>query len=415
MLLAIGLNHKSAPLSIREQVAFTAERLTPALYDLRTRSGISEAAILSTCNRTELYCGIDHGDNRRIVDWLSRYHSLSSADLNPYIYQHPDQYAVRHMFRVAAGLDSMVLGEPQILGQVKTAYQTASRSGMLGSLLERLFQQTFAVAKQVRTDTAIGAHPISVAFAAVNLSQQIFTRLEQQTALLIGAGSTMELVAHHLYQHGIGRMIVANRTLSHAHAVAAPFGGHAIALDDIPQHLAEAEIVISSTASPNVVLDFAAVKRSLMRRRRRPMFMVDIAVPRDIDPMVARLEDIYLYTIDDLQVIVQDNIRFRQTAAEQAEAIVARQTEQFMSWLRSHNSAGSIRALRQQAETTRDAVLKRARQQLDQGRNPEQVLEFLANTLTNKLLHRPSVGLREAAAAGDDAAVTALRRLYQLD
>jgi glutamyl-tRNA reductase len=415
LLLAVGLNHRTAPVIIRERIAFTPDRLPEALCDLREHGGAAEAAILSTCNRTELYCGVECGESAAVIDWLSRYHALPTAQLKPYLYEHPDQLAVRHMLRVASGLDSMVLGEPQILGQVKTAYQTANQAGTLGSRLERLFQHTFSVAKRVRTDTAIGESPVSVAFAAVSLSRQIFADLDQQTALLIGAGETIELVARHLHEQSIGRLIIANRTLLRARNLATQFGGYAITLDEIPAHLAEADMVISSTGSQGLILDYATVKRSIRKRRHRPVFMVDIAVPRDIDPAVAKLDDVYLYTVDDLQAIIQDNIRSRQAAAAQAEEIVADQTEHFMAWLRGQSSAASIRTLRQQAEASRDEVLTRALNQLQQGKDAEQVLHYLANTLTNKLLHTPCTSLREAAARGDDTLGELVRQLHRLD
>jgi glutamyl-tRNA reductase len=309
----------------------------------------------------------------------------------------------------------MVLGEPQILGQVKSAYQAASEAGTLGKNLDRLFQHTFSVAKQVRTDTRIGESPVSVAFAAVSLSKQIFADLSKQTALLIGAGETIELVARHLHDSNLGRLIVANRTFERARDLATVFGGFAISLSEIPNHLAEADIVISSTASNHIILDHELVRRSLKKRKHRPVFMVDIAVPRDLDPAIAKLDDVYLYTVDDLQGIIQENLRSRQAAAEQAEEIIDTQVNQFMAWLRSQDSAASMRALRQQAEIVRDDILERARRQLEQGKDADQVLSFLANTLTNKLLHAPSTGLREAAAQGNIELVEAIKYLYKLE
>ncbi len=414
-LLALGLNHRTAPIGVRERVAFTPERLYLALRDLHDRGGVREAAILSTCNRTELYCGLKEDDGRPVVEWLSDYHLLRARDLQPFLYQHADGGAVRHILRVASGLDSMVLGEPQILGQVKAAYQAANSAGTLGTRLERLFQHTFAVAKQVRTDTRIGASPVSVAFAAVGLTKQIFADLPERTALLIGAGATVELVARHLRENGIGRLIVANRTLERAHALVAPFDGYAIALEDIPAHLGEADIVVASTASPGLILEAGPVRNCLKQRRRRIMFMVDLAVPRDIDPAVADLEDVYLYTVDDLKEIIQENLRSRQAAAQQAEEIIDNQVEHFMRWLRAQDNATSFRALRQRGEAVRDEALARARRQLAQGKNPTEVLELLAHALTNKLLHPPCAGLRQAAARGDLEMMNLIRNLYRLD
>ncbi|MFO7639896.1 MAG: glutamyl-tRNA reductase [Candidatus Competibacteraceae bacterium] len=414
-LLALGLNHWTAPVGVRERVAFTPERLYPALRDLRDRGGVREAAILSTCNRTELYCGLREADSRQVAQWLGDYHLLRTADLQPYLYQHTDGRAVRHILRVASGLDSMVLGEPQILGQVKAAYQAANSAGTLGTRLERLFQHTFAVAKQVRTDTRIGASPVSVAFAAVGLAKQIFAELPKCAALLIGAGATVELVARHLCENGIGRLIVANRTLERAHALVAPFDGYAIALEDIPAHLGEADIVIASTASPGLILEAGLVRGCLKQRRRRLMLMVDLSVPRDIDPAVADLEDVYLYTVDDLKEIIQENLRSRQAAAQQAEEIIDSQVEHFMGWLRAQDNAASFRALRQRGERVRDEALARAQRQLAQGKDPIEVMNLLAHTLTNKLLHSPCAGLRQAAAQGDLEMMNLIKNLYRLD
>ena len=414
-LLALGLNHRTAPVDVRERVAFDSNRLDTALRDLLDHGGAREAAILSTCNRTELYCCLKGEDGQQVVEWLGDYHLIRTADLQPYLYQHVDQRAVRHILRVASGLDSMVLGEPQILGQVKAAYHAANSAGALGSRLERLFQHTFAVAKQVRTDTRIGASPVSVAFAAVSLAKQIFADLPKRTALLIGAGDTVELVTRHLHENGIGRLVVANRTLERAHALVTPFDGFAIALEEIPAHLAEADIVISATASPGLMLEAAMMRQCLKQRRHRPMFMVDLAVPRDIDPAAADLEDVYLYTVDDLKSIIQDNLRSRQTAAAQAEEIIDNQVEHFMAWLRAQDSAASIRALRQQAEAVRDETVARAQRQLAQGRDPLEVLNAMANTLTNKLIHTPCAGLREAAAQGDVDMLNLIKSLYRLN
>jgi glutamyl-tRNA reductase len=414
-LLALGLNHHTAPVGVRERVAFAPERVGAALQDLLDHGGVHEAAILSTCNRTELYCGLPDPDGRRVIAWLGDYHTLPTADLQPYLYQHTGQRAVRHILRVAAGLDSLVLGEPQILGQVKAAYRAATSAGTLGGLLDRLFQHTFAVAKQVRTDTRIGASPVSVAFAAVGLARQIFADLPKCTALLIGAGDTIELVARHLHETGVSRLIVANRTLERAHALVALFNGYAIALDDIPAHLGEADIVISSTASPGRILDAAHIRTCLKQRRRRPILMIDLAVPRDIDPAAAHLDDVYLYTVDDLKDIIEENLRSRRAAADQAEDIIDSQVEHFMAWLRTQDSATSIRALRQRAEAVRDEAVARARRQLAHGKDPTEVLDLLANVLTNKFIHPPCAGLREAAARGDADMLKLIKTLYRLD
>jgi glutamyl-tRNA reductase len=318
------------------------------------------------------------------------------------------------VLRVASGLDSLVLGEPQILGQIKDAYAVATKAGTMGGLLDRLFQHTFSVAKQVRTDTAIGASPVSVAFAAVSLAKQIFSNFEQHTALLIGAGETIELAARHLHQNGIGRMIIANRTVENAHALAQEFGAYAIALPEIPNHLAEADLVISSTASPLPILGKGSVESALKVRKHRPMLMVDIAVPRDIEPEVADLSDVYLYTVDDLQDIIQDGLRSRQEAALQAEEIIDTEVSHFMHWLRSLNAVATIRDLRESAQTQRDEELDRALRLIASGKDPQQILTELANRLTNKLIHVPSTQLKQAGYDDRLELIEAARTLFNL-
>jgi glutamyl-tRNA reductase len=413
-LIALGINHRTAPVELREQVAFTGERMVDALQQLSALPTVNEAAILSTCNRTELYCGLQDNEIDALTDWLARFHSLDPAVIRPHLYSFPDGAAVRHLLRVAGGLDSMILGEPQILGQMKAAYQTANHAGTLHAALERLFQHTFSVAKQIRTDTAIGESPVSVAFAAVSLARQIFSDFSRQTALLIGAGDTIELTARHLHEQRLGRMIIANRTPERAHQLAAQHNGYGIGLDEMPAHLAEADIVITATGSAEPVLDFAMVRNALSGRKHRPVFMVDLAVPRDIDPAVARLQDIYLYTVDDLQEVIQDNLKSRQQAAVQAEEIIDFQADRFMAWLRARDAVSCIRDYRQQAEQHRDAVLDKARQMLANNHSPEAALEFLATTLTNKLTHPPSVQIRSAAESGDEILLAAAVRLFDL-
>lgn len=413
-LLAFGINHQTAPVAIRERVAFTPESLLPALQDLIERTAVNEAAILSTCNRTEVYCGLDAGDTDVVLNWLEEFHRLERSELEPYVYRHPDQHAVRHMLRVASGLDSMVLGEPQILGQMKDAYQLASEAGTIGKMLSKLFQHTFSVAKQIRTDTAIGHSPVSVAFAAVALAKQIFGDLSNSTVLLIGAGETIELAARHLKDSGIGRIIIANRTVERAHALATELDGYAIALAEMPKHLAEADIVISSTASTLPILGKGSVESALKQRRHKPMFMVDIAVPRDIEPEVDELDDVYLYSVDDLQEIIEENIKSRQDAAHQAEEIIDTQVTHFMGWMRSLESISTIRAFREQAEHLRDETLLRALAQLERGENPEQVMRELARLLTNKLTHTPSVQIRQASYDGRLEMLDAVRELFDL-
>lgn len=413
-ILAFGINHKTAPVDIRERVAFTPTQIPEALRDLVSSPHIQEAAIISTCNRTELYCGLDYQDTALITRWLSDFHCLAVNDIEPYIYTYPDHDAVRHALRVASGLDSMVLGEPQILGQMKDAYIAANEAGTLGGLLDRLFQHSFSVAKQVRTDTAIGASPVSVAFAAVSLAKQIFSNFEEHTAMLIGAGETIELTARHLHESGIGRMIIANRTVERAHSVAGEFGAYAISLQEIPKHLAEADIVISSTASPLPILGKGSVESALKVRKHRPMLLVDIAVPRDIEPEVRKLSDVYLYTVDDMQEIIQEGLRSRQEAAAQAEDIIDIQVTHFMNWVQSLGAVSTIRAVREMAETNRDEELQVALLQIANGKDPEEVMRRFAHRLTNKLIHQPSAQLKQAGYEGRDDLFKAAVKLFNL-
>ena len=414
-LIALGLNHLTAPVSLREQVAFDADAAGPALLELTREPGVEEALILSTCNRTELYVGVSAGAEGIPRAWLSRHHRLTPGKLDEFLYQYDEQDAVRHMFRVATGLDSMVLGEPQILGQVKDAYQQAREAQALRAPMDRLLQQTFSVAKRVRTDTCIGAHTVSVAFTAVRLAEQVFADLKQACVLLIGAGDTIELAARHLADKQARRLIVANRTLETAQELAGRYGGYAIALADLPQHLAEADIVVSSTAARQPVLTRAMVEQAMATRRRKPMFMVDIAVPRDIEVGVGDLPDVYLYGIDDLRQVIDDNVRSREAAALEAGAIIDLQVERYMAWRHALTLKNPALDMRHHAEIYRDEVLEKARSMLNRGKSPDEALAFLANTLTNKLLHHPSARLRAAALSGDLDLLHAAGQLYGLD
>jgi glutamyl-tRNA reductase len=414
-LIALGINHRTAPVELREQVAIGGERITDALHDLAGLPAVNEAAILSTCNRTELYCGIELDELDALSQWLGKFHHLDPAQIRPYLYSYPGEDAVRHILRVAGGLDSMILGEPQILGQMKAAYQAAAEAGTLRASLSRLFQHTFSVAKQIRTDTAIGESPVSVAFAAVSLAKQIFGEFESHTALLIGAGETIELSARHLREQKLGRLVVANRTLERAHRLATTFNGYGIGLEEIPAHLAEADIVIAATGSSQPVVSRTMVKQALKGHKHRPVFMVDIGVPRDIDPAVAELEDIYLYSVDDLQEVIQENLMSREQAAHKAEEIIDVQVERFMAWLRAQGAVSTIRDYRRGAQQQRDQVLAKARQMLAAGRDPQQVVDFLAHTLTNKLTHQPSVQIRQAAENGNVELLQAALQLFNLN
>ncbi|WP_342245244.1 glutamyl-tRNA reductase [Pseudomonas sp. OTU5201] len=413
--IALGINHKTASVDVRERVAFTPEQLVEALQQLCRITPSREAAILSTCNRSELYLEQDHPSTDEVLAWLAGYHNLSLEELRACAYVHQDDAAVRHMMRVASGLDSMVLGEPQILGQMKSAYAVAREAGTVGPLLGRLFQATFSTAKTVRTDTAIGENPVSVAFAAVSLAKQIFSDLHRSQALLIGAGETITLVARHLHEQGVKRIVVANRTLERASILAEEFGAHAVLLADMPQELVNSDIVISSTASQLPILGKGAVERALKQRRHKPIFMVDIAVPRDIEPEVGELDDVYLYTVDDLHDVVAENLKSRQGAAQAAEELVGAGVEDFMQRLRELAAVDVLRAYRQQAERLRDEEVTKAQRMLQNGTSAEEVLALLARGLTNKLLHAPSVQLKKLSADGRFDALAVAQELFALD
>jgi glutamyl-tRNA reductase len=408
-LFTLGLSHTTAPLPVRERVVFHVEKLFDALNELRRERRVAEAAILSTCNRTELYLSAE--EPRAAAEWLAQYHRMQAEELRPYLYTLPQDQAVRHAFRVAAGLDSMVLGEPQILGQLKDAVRVAQSAGTLGTVLHKLFQKSFAVAKEVRTTTQVGACSVSMAAAAVKLAARIFPSLKDQKVLFIGAGEMIELCATHFAAQG-PRLTVANRTLERAHALAHRFGGQAIELRTLAEHLQEHDIVVSCTASSLPILGKGLVERALRARRHRPMFMVDLAVPRDIEAEVAELDDVFLYTLDDLQGIVQGNLDTRRAALEQAEAIIESQVGQFMHWMAARASVPLIRSLRDQGEAARRQELERAQRMLARGDDPRQVLEALSQGLTNKLLHGPTQALNEAADEERRALAALIERLY---
>ena len=410
-LFTLGINHKTAPVALRERLAFTPQSLPEALHSLIALEGIEEAAILSTCNRTELYCSSNQRPDRLLIDWFSQFHGVDHNDLNSHCYSHDHTGTVRHAMQVASGLDSMVLGEPQITGQMKDAYALASSNGTVGRLLGKLFQHAFAVAKQVRTDTAIGSSPVSVAFAAVTLARQIFGDLNELTALLIGAGETIELTSRHLQSSNIGSMIVANRSMERASKLADQFSGAAISLQHISEHLHKADVVISSTASPLPILGKGTVESALKKRKHEPIFMVDLAVPRDIETEVGKLDDVYLYTVDDLQAVIDEGLQSRQQAAEEAVDIIEDQVVHFLDWQRSLGAVDIITEIRQHTGTISDAALDKARKQLASGQDAEQVIEQLAHTLTNKFLHMPSITLREACQSEDMELVDAARKL----
>ena len=410
-LYALGLNHQTAPLAVRERVVFHVERLREALAEL-TRGLAREAAILSTCNRTELYVAGDEPE--AAAQWLARYHRFEPDGLSPYLYTLPREQAVRHAFRVASGLDSMVLGEPQILGQMKEAARAAESAGTLGTLLHKLFQRSFAVAKEVRSTTTLGAASVSMAAAAVRLAARIFPSLKAQNVLFIGAGEMIELCATHFAAQGPAGITVANRTLERAEKLAHRFNGRPIELRSLADHLHEYDIVVSSTASSLPILGKGLVERALRARRRRPMFMVDLAVPRDIEPEVAELDDVFLYTVDDLGHMVSTNLDARRSAVAQAEAIIDSQVGQFMHWMRTRENVPLIRALRARADDARREELERALRLLARGEPPDEVLEALSHGLVNKLMHAPTQALHDTAGDERRALAELLARLYRV-
>ena len=405
----LGINHKTAPVALREKVAFAEDRLVAALTTLREEMGVAEALILSTCNRTEVYwSGTASGSD--LSQWLERHHR-NNLDLAASLYIHQESRAIEHAFSVASGLDSMVLGEVQILGQLKDAYRIAQESGSTGPILNKLFQAAFSAAKRVRTETRIGANAVSLASATVSLARRVYEDLSAHNALLVGAGDMNALTARHFMSAGIKRMVIANRTLSRAQTLAAELNAHAVPLSDLDQELAVADIVISCTASLEPLISKRAVEAAIRARRRRPIFMVDMAVPRDIDPAVAELEDVYLFSIDDLQQLVDENIQQRELAAGGARLLITEEVARFLAESRAQDAGPAIRALRQQADGIRRQTVEQARRMLQAGKSTDEVIDYLANTLTNRLLHAPTQALRQAAELADLALAETVTRL----
>ena len=413
-ILTLGLNHRTAAVDLRERTAFSPEQLPDAVRSLTASSDVAEATILSTCNRTEIYCRQEYPASAPVLDWLRDYGDLPSDVLNSSTYALPGEQAVQHAFRVASGLDSMVLGEPQILGQMKSAFSVAHQAGTTGKILNRLFQHTFSVAKQIRTDTAIGASAVSVAFAAVDLAKRIFSSLNEQTVLLIGAGETIELVARHLKQNEVRHIIVANRSIERAQALTEQLGSEAISLAEIPERLHQADIVVASTASTLPILGKGTVETALRQRRHRPMFLIDLAVPRDIEAQVDELEDVFLYTVDDLHKVVAENQASRQEAAVEAEKIIDFQVVRFMHWMRSLDSVPTIRSLRTKVDLLKATELAEAKRRLANGEDANQILEQLAHNLSQKFTHGPSQALKQASQKGDSGLIKSTKRLFRL-
>ena len=415
-ILAYGVNYRTAPVEFRERIAFPEESLAEALLEVTTGvPSVSEAAIISTCNRTELYLALDPAHEREVSNWLADVRHVSIAELDNVAYSHWDVDAARHLIRVASGLDSQVLGEPQIMGQVKSAYDLARQAGTLGPELSLLSQIILSTAKRVRTDTEIGRNPVSVAYAAVTLAQQIFTDLKDTRALLLGAGDTITRVAEHLSEAGVRGMAIANRTLANAEVLAARFDALPLQLTDLPAHLADYDIIIASTGSSLPVVGKGALEAAIRARRHKPMFIVDIAVPRDIEPEAAELPDVFLYTIDDLTEIIEENVRNRRAAADDAESLVDDGANHYLRERRAHHGQALLRKFRDQAADIQSAELQRALRELANGADPEAVLQQFSRGLTNKLIHAPTTAIRNAAADGRADLLDYLKTLYHLD
>jgi glutamyl-tRNA reductase len=413
-ILAFGINHTTASVDLRGRVAFAPEIVIESLQQALNHLDGNEIALLSTCNRTEIYLSGDVSD-KQLLEWLAEHKNINVEQLQSCYYCHRDQQAVRHIMRVASGLDSLVLGEPQIFGQIKSAYAVGREAGTVSTFLNQIFQYAFAAAKRVRSQTAIGQNPVSVAYASVSLAEQIFADLKEAHALLIGAGETIELVARHLKDKKIGGITVANRTLNRAQELAADFSADAILLSDIPDYLPQADIVISSTASQLPILGKGAVESALKKRKHKPIFMVDIAVPRDIEPEVEELADVYLYTVDDLQEVIQDNLRARQIAADVAQEIIDQEAEDWSREQRSLAVVDTIRAFRDSVEKIRDEEVDKALNALQKGQDSQSVISTLARNLTNKLMHKPTTRLKQAGEEGSDETIHATHELFGLD
>ncbi|HEX4151401.1 MAG TPA: glutamyl-tRNA reductase [Steroidobacteraceae bacterium] len=408
-LNVLGLNHKTAPVALREKVAFSEDRLAAALRTLKQESGVAEALILSTCNRTELYWS-GAATPHELSQWLERHHG-NNLNLTSSLYVHQERLAVEHAFSVASGLDSMVLGEAQILGQLKDAYRVALKTGSTGPWLNKLFQAAFSAAKRVRSETQVGANAVSLASAAVGLARRIFADLSAHTTLMIGAGEMIALVARHFASAGVKRMVIANRTLARAQIIAADVKGYAVDLSALDKELIEADIVVSCTASALPLVSKAAAAAAVRARRHRPILMVDLAVPRDIDPKVAKLSDIYLFSIDDLTQLIDENRQQRELAAEDARVLLNEEVARFLADSRAHDAGPAIRALRENAEAIRQQTVDQARRMLASGKSLDEVIEFLGNTLMNRLLHTPTQALRRASESSDTDLARSLIRL----
>lgn len=414
-LWVLGINHRTASVEKRERVSFPESEVAPALQNALQLPGMRELAVMSTCNRTEFYILGDGASRQSLVEWWGAWLDVEPDTFEDSLYVHKGQDAARHVMRVACGLDSMVLGEPQVLGQLKEAYNQAHAAGTTGTVLSRLFEHAFSVAKRVRTDTAIGENPVSVAYAAVSMSRHIFTDMRRNSALLIGAGETVELVAQHLREAGIRDLTVANRSIERAEQLASRFDGRAVTLSAVPDELPGADIVITSTGSQLPILGKGAVEHAVRRRKRRPIFMVDLAVPRDIESEVGKLDDIFLYTVDDLHSVIEENRRSREGAAREAENLVQEGASEFMYQLRALDAVATLKQFRGEVEAVRDGELDKALRSLASGGDPETLLRSMARSLTNKFLHHPTVQVRKATAEGRVEVTDWLRELHGME
>ena len=411
-LFAFGINHHTAPLSLREQVVFSAENMVQALRDLVDHNPVKEAAIISTCNRTEIYCHT--AEPQQAMHWLANFHQLKAHHLEPHMFQLPQERAVKHAFRVASGLDSMVLGEPQILGQFKSAVRAAESAGTLGLLLNKLFQRTFSVAKAVRSETDIGASTVSMASAAVKLAERIYPKIADQNVLFIGAGEMIELCATHFSAQHPKHATFANRTLERAQLLADRFRGRTITFNELASQLAGHDIIVTCTASTLPIIGKGLIESALRARKHRPILIIDLAVPRDVEAEVEKLDDVFLYTVDDLGRLAREGLDMRHSAVAQAEAIIETQVGDFMQWFDNRELVPTIRALRDDAERARRHEVERAVRLLARGDDAAKVLEQLSHSLTNKFLHAPTHALNHASDDDREQLVSMLRRLYQL-
>ncbi len=425
-----GINHKTAPVDIREKVAFPADRINAVLNNAKLTVGLNEVAIISTCNRTEVIYYADVGSSepldssrseghrlkfQQIVEWVAAESGLSNHEVEPFVYHHQDKTAIEHTMKVACGLDSMVLGEPQILGQVKDAYAYANQAGTIGFYLNRLFQQTFSLAKRVRTETQIGASAVSVAYAGVVLAKRIFSDFSSIKVLFIGAGETIELSARHLAAQGVTQMNVANRTIERAQGLVDEFGAVAYGLSSLPELVVDADIIVSSTASQLPIIGKGLIEKAIKQRKYRRIFILDLAVPRDVEPEVSGLSDVYLYTIDDMQDVVKENLKQREDAAKEAETIIQQHVEKYLAWLKSLSSLELLKSFREKFQQIKQDELERAYAKLKANEEPEKVMDEITSRLINKFMHSPSKIIRQIGEDNEQEKLAFLAEIFNLN